>query len=91
MAARPDTEGEAPARADPPLAGLGQLTTTGLRPATSRFTQDPVPILVTGPCWWCWRRRPRAERLAFVLHDMFAMPFDEIARMPGRSPDTACR
>jgi len=26
-----------------------------------------------------------------VLHDMFAMPFDEIARMPGRSPDTACR
>ena len=27
-----------------------------------------------------------AERLAFVLHDMFAVPFDEIARMPGRSP-----
>ena len=28
-----------------------------------------------------------AERLAFVLHDMFAVPFDEIARMLGRSPD----
>jgi RNA polymerase sigma-70 factor (ECF subfamily) len=27
------------------------------------------------------------ERLAFVLHDMFAVPFDEIARMLGRSPD----
>ena len=27
-----------------------------------------------------------AERLAFVLHDMFAVPFDEIARMLGRSP-----
>jgi RNA polymerase sigma factor (sigma-70 family) len=26
-----------------------------------------------------------AERLAFVLHDMFAMPFDEIARITGRS------
>jgi RNA polymerase sigma factor (sigma-70 family) len=28
-----------------------------------------------------------AERLAFVLHDMFAVPFDEIAHMLGRSPD----
>jgi RNA polymerase sigma-70 factor (ECF subfamily) len=30
-----------------------------------------------------------AERLAFVLHDMFAMPFDEIAPILGRSPDAA--
>jgi RNA polymerase sigma-70 factor (ECF subfamily) len=28
-----------------------------------------------------------AERLAFVLHDMFAMPFDEIAAMVDRSPE----
>jgi len=28
-----------------------------------------------------------AERLAFVLHDMFAVPFDEIATMVERSPD----
>jgi hypothetical protein len=27
-----------------------------------------------------------AERLAFVLHDMFAVPFDEIAAMVDRSP-----
>jgi hypothetical protein len=27
-----------------------------------------------------------AERLAFVLHDMFAVPFDEIAAMVERSP-----
>lgn len=27
-----------------------------------------------------------AERLAFVLHDMFSVPFDEIAPMVGRSP-----
>ena len=27
-----------------------------------------------------------AERLAFVLHDMFAVPFDEIAPVVGRSP-----
>ncbi|HEX6445855.1 MAG TPA: sigma-70 family RNA polymerase sigma factor [Streptosporangiales bacterium] len=30
-----------------------------------------------------------AERLAFVLHDMFDMPFDEIASMTGRSPGAA--
>jgi RNA polymerase sigma factor (sigma-70 family) len=30
-----------------------------------------------------------AERLAFVLHDMFDLPFEEIAPMVGRSPATA--
>jgi RNA polymerase sigma factor (sigma-70 family) len=30
-----------------------------------------------------------AERLAFVLHDLFAMPFDEIASIVGRSPAAA--
>jgi RNA polymerase sigma-70 factor (ECF subfamily) len=28
-----------------------------------------------------------AERLAFVLHDMFAVPFDEIASIVGRTPE----
>jgi RNA polymerase sigma-70 factor (ECF subfamily) len=30
-----------------------------------------------------------AERLAFVLHDLFAVPFDEIAPVVGRSPEAA--
>ncbi len=30
-----------------------------------------------------------AERLAFVLHDMFAVPFEEIAQIVGRSPHAA--
>jgi RNA polymerase sigma-70 factor (ECF subfamily) len=30
-----------------------------------------------------------AERVAFVLHDIFAIPFDEIADIVGRSPDAA--
>ena len=30
-----------------------------------------------------------AERLAFVLHDMFAVPFDEIADIVDRTPDAA--
>lgn len=32
---------------------------------------------------------PPAERVAFVLHDMFAVPFDEIAAIVGRSPVAA--
>jgi RNA polymerase sigma-70 factor (ECF subfamily) len=30
-----------------------------------------------------------AERIAFVLHDMFGMPFSEIGALTGRSPDAA--
>jgi RNA polymerase sigma-70 factor (ECF subfamily) len=30
-----------------------------------------------------------AERVAFVLHDMFDLPFDEIAAVVGRSPEAA--
>jgi RNA polymerase sigma factor (sigma-70 family) len=30
-----------------------------------------------------------AERLAFVLHDMFAVPFDEIGTIVGRTPNAA--
>ena len=30
-----------------------------------------------------------AERVAFVLHDVFAVPFDEISEVLGRSPDAA--
>src|SRR5215472_9866583 len=30
-----------------------------------------------------------AERLAFVLHDMFELPFEDIARMVDRSPEAA--
>src|SRR5215216_2324343 len=30
-----------------------------------------------------------AERLAFVLHDMFSMPFEEITPIVGRSPTAA--
>jgi RNA polymerase sigma-70 factor (ECF subfamily) len=32
---------------------------------------------------------PPLERVAFVLHDMFDVPFDEVARVVGRSSDAA--
>jgi RNA polymerase sigma-70 factor (ECF subfamily) len=34
-------------------------------------------------------RLPPAERLAYVLHDMFNLPFEEIALIVGRSPTAA--
>ena len=40
-------------------------------------------------CWSCSRRSSPAERLAFVLHDMFAVPFDQIAPIVDRSPAAA--
>jgi len=37
----------------------------------------------------CLETLAPAERLAFVLHDMFSVPFSEIASVVGRSPDAA--
>jgi RNA polymerase sigma-70 factor (ECF subfamily) len=36
-----------------------------------------------------WPTTPPAERLAFVLHDVFDVPFEEIASIVERSPDAA--
>ncbi|WP_405488822.1 sigma-70 family RNA polymerase sigma factor [Nocardia sp. NBC_00511] len=36
-----------------------------------------------------WHRLGPAERIAFVLHDLFAVPFDEIGRRLDRSPIAA--
>ena len=47
------------------------------------------PTRSASRCSSCSRRCTRAERLAFVLHDMFAVPFDEIAPIVGRSPEAA--
>ena len=32
---------------------------------------------------------PPAERVAFVLHDMFDVPFDDVAAIVGRTPEAA--
>jgi RNA polymerase sigma-70 factor (ECF subfamily) len=63
----------------------------GLRPAEAAGEGDPereamlassvgVAVLVV------LERLAPAERVAFVLHDMFGVPFDEIAPIVGRSP-----
>ena len=40
-------------------------------------------------CWSCSRRSTPAERLAFVLHDMFAVPSRRSRPIVGRSPTAA--
>ena len=62
--------------------------------------RNPSPTMRTGAmrkwptpsaprCWWCWKRWRRPSGLAFVLHDMFAVPFEEIAPIVGRTPAAA--
>jgi RNA polymerase sigma factor (sigma-70 family) len=75
------------ARGEQPLDGLRPEPiiddpTVGTDPEHEALLADSVGIALQvvldtlGP----------AERLAFVLHDMFAVPFDEIAAMVDRSP-----
>jgi len=37
-------------------------------------------------CSWCWTPLSPTERLAFVLHDIFAVPFEQIGPILERSP-----
>jgi RNA polymerase sigma-70 factor, ECF subfamily len=73
---------EEPAGQQPPDGGCG--TGTG-DPEAEALLADSVgrALLVV------LDRLAPAERAAFVLHDMFAVPFGEIAPIVGRSPVTA--
>ena len=49
--------------------------------------QEALPADSVGPALLVvLDRLSPAERLAFVLHDMFELPFDEIAGIVGRTP-----
>src|SRR5580704_413822 len=57
----------------------------GIDPETEALSADSVgPALLV-----ILHTLAPAERLAFVLHDMFAVPFDDIAPIVGRSPAAA--
>lgn len=58
---------------------------TGADPEQETILADSVGLAVMVVL----DRLAPAERLAFVLHDMFAMPFEEIASIVGRSPAAA--
>jgi hypothetical protein len=77
------------ARREEPLDAAGREPVTdrgdGMDPEHEALVADSVGLALLvvletlGP----------AERVAFVLHDLFAVPFDEIAPIVGRSPDAA--
>jgi RNA polymerase sigma-70 factor, ECF subfamily len=75
-------------REDPIGEGLGETITSdkpGNDPEQEVLLADSVGLallVVLG-------RLPPAERVAFVLHDMFALPFEEIAAILGRTSAAA--
>ena len=76
------------ARRDEP----GGLDTGDDVPATVDITDPEYEAVLADSsarrCWWCSTLGP-SERLAFVLHDMFAVPFDDIAPIIGCSQAAA--
>src|ERR1700693_3172447 len=72
-------------REDPIDAGVGDAVAGGTDPEHEAVLADSVGLALLVVL----DRLTPAERLAFVLHDMFAMPFDEIAPIVDRSPAAA--
>jgi len=65
---------------DPVLAGAG-----GPDPEQQALLADSVGLAMLVVL----EQLTPPERLAFVLHDVFAVSFDEIARIVGRTPEAA--
>ncbi|UYM03407.1 sigma-70 family RNA polymerase sigma factor [Solicola gregarius] len=73
-------------RREGPMEGHSDLPTDTPDPETDAVLADQVGSAVH----ILLSTLSPAERLAFVLHDLFAMPFEEVASVMGRS-DTAVR
>ncbi|WP_028048321.1 sigma-70 family RNA polymerase sigma factor [Cellulomonas sp. URHD0024] len=70
-------------REDPLDVALARVDVDAVDPAQEAVLADSVGLAMLVVL----EHLSPAERLAFVLHDMFAVPFDEIAPMVGRSPE----
>ena len=72
-------------RREEPLDEIASVETTSAGPEEVALTADGVSVAMAvvleslGP----------AERVAFVLHDVFGVPFEEVAEVLGRSPAAA--
>ena len=55
------------------------------RSTPSRKRSWPTPS--ASRCWWVLDALSPAERIAFVLHDLFGFPFDDIASIVQRTPE----
>lgn len=66
---------------DPPAAAAGHLNDPAEQAVMAESVGAALLVVLDS--------LPPAERVAFVLHDVFAVPFDDIAVVVGRSPDAA--
>ena len=66
-------------------AAAGSTTGTEAGPEQEAMLADSVGLALLVVL----DRLAPAERVAFVMHDMFGVPFEEIAGITGRSPDAA--
>jgi len=72
-------------RREDPIDDTTPLPVEAVRPEDEAVLADSVGVAMLVVL----ERLSPAERLAFVLHDLFALPFDEIATITGRSPAAA--
>jgi len=72
-------------REDPRADRLPDPVVTELGPEETAVLADSVSLALLVVL----QTLSPAERLAFVLHDLFAVPFDEVARVVDRSPAAA--
>ncbi len=73
------------ARREEPLAQDGELIPDAADPEREALLAESVGFAMLAVL----QRLAPAERVAFVLHDVFGVPFDEIAGIVGRSPVAA--
>jgi RNA polymerase sigma-70 factor (ECF subfamily) len=72
-------------RAEEPLEAVTPAPAPGPDPEQDAVLADSVGVALLVVL----ETLTPAERLAFVLHDLFAVPFDEIASIVGRTPTAA--
>ncbi|MGW5634395.1 sigma-70 family RNA polymerase sigma factor [Streptomyces sp. NPDC003832] len=72
-------------RAEQPLDAVGARPDTGADPERDALLADSVGVALLVVL----ENLTPAERLAFVLHDLFAVDYEEIATVVGRTPGAA--
>jgi RNA polymerase sigma factor (sigma-70 family) len=74
-------------RREQPLTSAADMVTTRRRQAAPEPEDEAVMVESVGRALLVvMERLTPAERVAYVLHDMFGVPFDQIATVVGRSP-----
>ena len=77
------------ARPEDPVDDLAAGGTPAADPPPTRSTRRSSPSRWAPRSWWCSIASGPAERVAFVLHDVFGVPFDDVAEILGRTPDAS--